>query len=70
MRALYALVIALAFSANAHAAERRSRLESDECSRRTTTCEQGCESRSGMGRLECKTDCRLAETRCRNGGKR
>ena len=70
MRTLLALTIALAIHASPEGEERRSRLESDECSRRTAACEQGCESRGGMSRLECKTDCRLAETQCRNGAQR
>lgn len=64
------VVAALLIAASAQAAERRSRLESDECSRQSLVCEQACESREGMKRLECKTDCRLAETRCRNGSRR
>jgi len=62
-----ALFGVLVLMSSALAAERRSGLEADECSKRTALCERQCEAKSRMDRLSCKTDCRLAETRCRNG---
>lgn len=65
--AVLALVLALA--APALASERRPHVTQDECSRRGTACEQRCDEKAGMDRLSCKTDCRLAETQCRNARK-
>jgi len=48
------------------AAERRPHVEQDECARRGARCEEQCDSTPGAERLSCKTDCRLAESECRN----
>jgi hypothetical protein len=48
------------------AAERRPRLEQDECSRRGLECERRCDSLRGADRLSCKTECRMSESRCRS----
>ncbi|MGC4120390.1 MAG: hypothetical protein QM765_38585 [Myxococcales bacterium] len=72
MRAALASVtaaVALLASGSAYASERRPRVEQDECSRRTQQCEKGCDAKKGTDRLSCKTDCRFAETQCRNGKK-
>ena len=61
--------VALLASGLAGASERRPRVEQDDCSRRSQQCEKACDSRKGSDRLSCKTDCRLAETQCRNGKK-
>ena len=47
-------------------ADRRPRLERDECSRRGLECERRCDALRGAERLSCKTECRLAESRCRS----
>jgi hypothetical protein len=41
-------------------------LSKDSCSQQTAACEEKCATKSGMDRLSCKTDCRLAESKCRN----
>jgi hypothetical protein len=64
------LFLLLSVSTVASASERRSRLDSDECSRQAEVCERLCDDLEGMDRLSCKTDCRLEETQCRNGGRR
>ena len=61
------IVTALLLSASASAGEHRPKLEQDECARRTSACEQKCDPMDGKERLSCKTDCRLAESKCRNG---
>lgn len=71
MRSAFAFSLAMAvllfaLLGPARASERRPRVEQDDCSRRTTQCEQRCDSKNGAERLSCKTDCRLAESRCRN----
>ncbi len=67
--AFVASVALLAAPAAAPASERRPRIEQDECSRRCQQCEKACDAKSGSERLSCKTDCRLAESQCRNGKK-
>lgn len=62
---LLALAVFLG-SVPAHRTERRTHVDRDECARRTTACEQRCDAKKGMERLSCKTDCRLAESQCRN----
>ncbi len=47
-------------------ADRRPRLERDVCSRRGLDCERRCDALRGAERLSCKTECRLAESRCRS----
>lgn len=51
------------------AAPRKS-FEPDDCARRTQECERSCDQKDGMNRLSCKTDCRMAESQCRNGPRR
>lgn len=46
------------------------RFEPDECARRSLECERECDRMEGMSRLSCKTDCRMAESQCRNGARR
>lgn len=48
----------------------RRPLEPDDCARRTLECERNCDRMEGMNRLSCKTDCRMAESQCRNGPRR
>lgn len=64
--ALCAAAVLLA-SASTSASERRPKVEQDECSRKSQQCEQACAAKKGSDRLSCKTDCRLAESQCRNG---
>jgi len=72
MRFVLVALLTLATSAPALAAEKRPRGEQDECSRKMSVCEKECDDThsSGMDRLSCKTDCRLAESECRNSGKK
>jgi hypothetical protein len=67
---ILSVVVALSSSAWAQVAERRTRLETDDCSRQTEVCERACEGRPRAERLTCRTDCRLAETTCRSGQQR
>lgn len=69
MRSLLIGLLLITVSVPAFAADRRGR-EPDECSRRTAQCEQQCDTQSGMNRLSCKTECRLAESQCRNSQRR
>ncbi|MBI5542678.1 MAG: hypothetical protein HY901_02225 [Deltaproteobacteria bacterium] len=62
-----ALLFVLGAAAPVLSADRRPKVEQDECARRSAACEQGCDAKGGMDRLSCKTDCRLSESRCRNG---
>lgn len=61
-----AAAVLLASGPLAVASERRPRVEQDDCSRKSAQCEQRCNAKAGMDRLNCKTDCRLGETQCRN----
>jgi hypothetical protein len=51
----------------ANGAERRPHLQSDDCARRGLSCERRCDAMRGAERLSCKTECRIAESRCRSG---
>ena len=66
MQPLRIALLALLLVQPAWAAEKKAPPEQDECARKTAACEKQCESRSGMDRLSCKTECRLVETECRN----
>jgi hypothetical protein len=70
MRTLVVTLLVTLFAVPAaFAADRRSR-DLDECSRRTAQCERLCDGRQGADRLSCKTNCRLAESQCRNAARR
>ena len=66
MRAVTAALALVLFGSAALAAEKKPKAE-DDCARQSAACEKRCDARSDMERLSCKTDCRLAETQCRNG---
>jgi hypothetical protein len=63
--ALATLVLALLLAFPATAAERRGRIEQDDCSRQTVECDKRCENLPPAERLSCKTTCRMAESECR-----
>jgi hypothetical protein len=63
---LIAIAALLAMPALAQAGDRRPHIEQDDCARRASSCEKRCDAQARAERLSCKTDCRFAETECRN----